>query len=302
MLLGLVGPTATGKTAIALDIAEQLDAEIVCVDSMTVYRRLDIGTAKPSPRERARVPHHLLDLFEAGTRPTVADFQAHAQAALADIRARGKSALLTGGSGLYFRAAADALAFPPTDAAVRARLEREDPASLALRLKELDPDAAAFIDPRNVRRVARALEVIELTGRPFSSFRDSWDHRSDVLVAGLSLDGEAMQERISGRLRRMLDAGLVGEVRGLLDEGLRPWLEQLAAVGYVQAIRLIEGDLDEAGFLEQAARATRRLSRRQLSWFRRDPRVRWFEASEPGRATAGIRAYYGSSEGDGWSS
>lgn len=299
-MLALVGPTATGKTGIALTLAPELGAEVVAVDSMTVYRRLDIGTAKPTPAERARVPHHLIDVFEPGTRPTVAAFQALARAAIDDVVGRGRTPVLVGGSGLYFRAAVDDLSFPPTDPAVRARLEREDPSVLAAWLAERDP--AADIDPRNVRRVVRALEVIELTGRPFSSFREAWARYGDCVVAGLEAPADALRARIEARLRAMLDAGFLDEVRSLLDDGLGPWLERLAPVGYVEAMRHLAGELALDGFLDEAARATARLARRQRSWFRADPRVRWFDATEPERAVSEIRAYYGASEGVRWSS
>jgi tRNA dimethylallyltransferase len=290
--LALVGPTASGKTALAAELAEAFDAEIVCADSMTIYRGMDVGTAKPSAAERARVPHHLLDIAEPGERFTVARFQAAARAALDDIAARGKRALIVGGSGLYFRAIVDALEFPPHDPAVRARLEREDPAALAERLKTLDPVAAGAIDARNPRRVVRALEVVEITGRPFSSFRDAWERYGEVAVAGVRVEGPVLNARIDARLRAMLAAGLLDEVRALLDRGFRDAVTSAPAIGYREAADLLEGRIDADGFADAAARATRRLARRQMSWFRRDPRVRWFDGAELGRAAAEVRAYY----------
>jgi tRNA dimethylallyltransferase len=175
---------------------------------------------------------------------------------------------------------------------VRARLEREDPAALAVRLKELDPAAAAFVDPANKRRVVRALEVIEITGHPFSSFRDDWERRNPVVVAGLDVPPDVLAARIRTRLDGMLDAGLLDEVRALLAAGYRDALTASRAVGYREAIRYLDGELTEEGFVEHAARATRRLARRQVSWFRHDPRVRWFDASDIERATLDVGAYY----------
>jgi len=291
-VIALVGPTATGKTALGIALAERLNAEIVCVDSMTVYRGMDVGTAKPTAEDRARVPHHLLDVFEPGERPTVATFQRAARSAIEGIRARDRVPMVTGGSGLYFRAAVDDLDFPPTDPVVRARLAAEDPEALALRLKERDSDAAAFIEPANTRRVIRALEVIELTGRPFSSFRDAWGRYLDAAVAGVDLPDEVLRARIRARLEHMMEAGLLDEVRALIAHGHGPWLQQLRAIGYVEATEHLDGKTTEAEMLERAARATWRLARRQRSWFRRDPRVRWFDVTEPERAVDDIQAYY----------
>lgn len=291
--LALVGPTASGKTPIALGVAEEFDAEILCVDSMTVYRGMDIGTAKPTAAERALVAHHLLDIADPNEPFTVAMFQAAARAAREQLKARGRRALYVGGSGLYFRAAVDDLSLPPADAEVRARLEDEDLGALTARLKEQDPAAAAFVDPANKRRVVRALEVIEVTGQPFSSFRDDWDHYGDVVVAGLQVSADTLDGRVRARLRAMLERGLLDEVRGLLDRGYRDALVASKAIGYPQAIALLDGASDPEGFIEETARATRAYARRQMSWFRRDPRVVWFNAEEPQNAIAEVRAYYG---------
>ena len=288
----LVGTTCTGKTHIAAALAVEFDAEVVCADSMTVYRGMDIGTAKPSAAERRAVPHHLVDIAAPGDAFTVASFQRSARAAFADIGSRDRRALVVGGSGLYFRAAVDDLKFPPTDAAVRARLQATDPGTLAVRLKELDPEAAAFIDLQNARRVVRALEVIELTGQPFSSFRAAWERYAPVVVAGLHVDGDVLDVGARVRLRAMLEAGFLQEVRALLEAGYRDALTASQAIGYPQAIALIEGAITEAEFIEETARATRRYARRQLSWFRRDPRVVWFDAADGERARDEVRAYY----------
>ena len=289
----LVGPTASGKTTIALDLAERFGAEIVCVDSMTVYRGMDIGTAKPTPEQRARVPHHLLDVADPAETFTVARFQQLARAAIHDIRARGRVPLLAGGSGLYFRAAVDDLTFPPTDVAVRTRLDRRDIHELAVMLKEADETAATFIDLENRRRVVRALEVIEITGRPFSSFRDEWQRRNPAIVAGIRVSTGELATRIEQRVRDMLEGGFLDEVRLLVDRGLRDALTASQAIAYGQAVAHLDGKITREELIAEAARATRRLARRQMSWFRRDPRMRWFEADDVPRATQQISAYYG---------
>ena len=291
-LLALVGPTASGKSAIALALAQRFGAEIVCADSMTVYRGMDIGTAKPTAADRMRVSHHLLDVVDPGEPFSVARYARLARATFEDMRSRGVVPFVVGGSGLYFRAAVDDLDFPPTDAAVRRRIEREDTESLAARLKREDPDAAAFVDLANRRRVVRALEVIELTGRPFSSFRDAWGRYTPAIVAGLTLPLDELDARIERRLRRMLDHGLLDEVRALIDQGHREALLSSRAIPYRQAVALLEETITGEEFLEEAARATRRLARRQLSWFRRDPRIRWFDATQSERAAPEVGAYY----------
>ena len=291
-ILALVGPTASGKSQMAVDLAAELGAEIICADSMTVYRGMDVGTAKASEYDRARIRHHLLDVADPGESFSVARYQRLARSAFDGIEARGNLAMVTGGSGLYFRAAVDRLDFPPTDPAVRARIDTEDAETLAARLKREDPQAATFVDLANRRRVVRALEVITLTGRPFSSFRDAWGRYTPAIVAGLDLPLEILDARIESRLRDMVDHGLLDEVQALIDEGFREALVSSQAIPYRQAVALVEEEIDKDAFFEQAARATRRLARRQRSWFRKDPRVRWFDASQTERAGAEVRAYY----------
>jgi len=291
-LLALVGPTASGKSQIALHLAERFGAEIVCADSMTVYRGMDIGTAKPGRGDRERIPHHLVDVVDPGEAFSVARYQQLAREAIRDIRSRGVVPLVAGGSGLYFRAAVDDLAFPPADADVRSRLEGEDGETLAARLKRQDPEAAAFVDLANRRRVVRALEVIEITGKPFSSFRDAWGRYTPAIVAGVSPALEIVDARIEQRLHEMLEHELLDEVRALIRAGFRDALTQSQAIPYRQAVELVEGSMKEDAFFEQAARATRRLARRQLSWFRRDPRIRWFDGDQTERVAAEVGAYY----------
>lgn len=291
-LLALVGPTASGKSSIALRLADVFDCEIVSADSMTVYRGLDIGTAKPSGTERERISHHLVDVVDPGELFSVASYQRLVHEALSEIRSRNKLPLVVGGSGLYFRAAVDDLDFPPTDADVRSRLEKEEGETLAARLKREDPEAASFVDLANRRRVVRALEVIEITGKPFSSFRDAWGRYTPAIVAGVAPDLAALDARIEQRLHEMLDHGLLDEVRALIVRGYRDALVSSQAIPYRQAVGLVEETMTREEFFEQAARATHRLARRQLSWFRRDPRIRWFDGGQTERVTAEVGAYY----------
>lgn len=294
-VLALVGPTASGKSAIALALAPGLRAEIVSLDSMQVYRGMDIGTAKPTPEEQRRVPHHMIDVADPGRPYSVAAFQASARAATDSVLLRGRVPLLVGGSGLYYRAVVDELEFPPTDPRTRAAIERNDPGDLLERLRANDPEAASHIEPQNVRRVVRALEVMELTGRPFSEFRTAWDRyesRYDLVVAGLRVDPEVLGERVAARVNHMLEAGLVDEVRKLLDRGLRRALTASRAIAYPEIVAHLDGATTLEDSRGHIVRNTRRFARRQMSWFRADPRIRWFDASDTERAGEGIEAYY----------
>ena len=283
-VLAVVGPTAVGKSSVALDLALALDAEVVSVDSMQVYRGMDIGTDKATPEMRTRVPHHVVDVWEPGHDLSVAEFQSEARAAIEDIARAGRVPLLVGGSGLYFRAVVDDLAFPPRSAEVRERLEervdQQGAQALHDELQRLDPAAAARIEPRNARRIVRALEVIELTGRPFSA-ADAWERyqsRYDLRVAGLDRARDDLYERIVRRVREMLEAGLADEARRVEAGGMSASARQ--ALGYKQVLDAApETSLDEIE--REIVRATKRFARRQLAWFRADPRVRWFEASAP---------------------
>lgn len=291
-LLGVVGPTATGKTDLSLQLAQSLGAEIVSVDSMVIYRGMDIGTAKPSRADRERVPHHLLDLADPSEPFSVATYQREGRAALRGIRGRGRLALLTGGSGLYLRALVDDLEFPPTDAAIRAELEREAAAigaqALHRRLAATDPAAAAKIEPENLRRTVRALEVPALTGRPFSDFATAWDGypAGRVRAAGIEQPRAVLAERIAARVDAMLDRGWIGEVAGLIERGFGPWLTASQAIGYAELARHLNGDLTLEEAVDRTVRRTKNLARRQLAWFRRDPRIRWFPVGEGGAVEA----------------
>jgi tRNA dimethylallyltransferase len=295
VVLALVGATGAGKTGVSLAVAPGLRAEIVSVDSMQIYTGMDVGTAKPTRDERRRVPHHMIDIADPGTRFSVAAFQGSARAAADAIIVRGRTPLLVGGSGLYYRAVVDELEFPPTDAAVRSAIARGDPADLVARLRADDPDAAERIDPANVRRVVRALEVMELTSKRFSDFRTAWDRyesRYDLIAAGMRVPSDELDVRVALRVDRMLDAGLVEEVRGLLDRGFRSSLTAARAIAYPEIVAHLDGTISIEEAREQIVRNTRRYARRQMSWFRSDPRIRWFEAADTERATEEIRAYY----------
>ena len=284
--LALVGPTAVGKTEASLVLAERLHAEILLIDSMTVYRGMDVGTAKPSPEERRRVPHHQVDVADPARPFSVATFQRLAAEELVRIAERGTRPFLVGGSGLYFRAIVDGLEFPGTDPELRRSLEAEaaalGPGPLHERLAAFDPGAAAKMEPSNARRIVRALEVAALTGRPFSEYGEPWDRYPEgrVRAAGVTMSADAMRLRIEVRARAQLEGGLLDEARSLLGSGMDRTASQ--AIGYAEAIEHLEGrlSLDEA--LERIVRRTRALARRQTAWFRRDPRVRWFEADERG--------------------
>jgi tRNA dimethylallyltransferase len=287
-LLALVGPTASGKTEAGIELAARLCAEIVSVDSMVVYRGMDVGTAKPTPEQRARVRHHLLDVAAAGEAFSVARYQALAAQALRAISERGSRPLLVGGSGLYFRAVVDGLAFPGTDPGIRgilwAEAEMAGPAMLHRRLQAFDPGAADKIEPSNVRRTVRALEVAALTGRPFSSFAADWDRYPPVGVraAGLDVAPDVLRTRIECRVRAMVEAGLVDEVRNLLDRGLGPALTAGQAIGYAEMAWYLGGRMSLEEAVRSTVRRTRALARRQLAWFRRDPRITWFGVGQEG--------------------
>ncbi len=293
--IALVGPTATGKSDLALDLAEALAArgvsgevaaEVVNADAMQLYRGMDIGTAKLPPDARRGVPHHLLDVLEVTETATVAAYQRDARAAVDAVRARGGVPLVVGGSGLYVQAVLDDLRFPGTDPSLRARLDAElatvGSAALHARLAVRDPDAARDILASNGRRIVRALEVVELTGRPFAaSLPRPGAPRHDALLVGLDRDTAVLDERIAARVDAMLAAGLVEEVAALAARGLRDGATASRAVGYREVLEHLDGasDLDEAR--RRTVVATRRLVRRQRSWFRRDARVHWLDAAAP---------------------
>ncbi|SHG69148.1 tRNA dimethylallyltransferase [Jatrophihabitans endophyticus] len=286
-VLAVVGPTATGKSELAIALAQRLDGEIVNADSMQLYEGMDVGTAKVPPAERGGVPHHLLDVWPLAKSAAVAQYQTMARDAIAEIHGRGRLPILVGGSGLYLRGALDDLDFPGEDAAIRARLYAEldelGAATLHARLAGVDPEAAAAILPSNGRRIARALEVIELTGGPFVARMPGFESIYDTVQLGL--DRADLDERVELRVHRMVEQGLVAEIRALLPRGLRAGPTAGKALGYQQLLAVVDdagdviGDLDDA--VAQTVRGTLRFVRRQRRWFRRDPRVRWLDGAAP---------------------
>ncbi len=283
-LIAVVGATAAGKSDLAVEIALALGGEVVNADSMQLYRGMDIGTAKLTPAERRGVPHHLLDVWDVTRTASVAEYQELADAVIADITRRGQVAVVTGGSGLYIRAALGDLEFPGTDEVIRARLEAElaaaGTAPLYARLRAADPVAAAAILPGNGRRIVRALEVIELSGRPFSATMPGYDGGRPAVQLGVQVGRPELDWRIAARVDRMWAAGFEAEVRALAGRGLRDGRTACRALGYQQLLRCLDGELTSDQAREETIRATRRFARRQESWFRRDPRVRWLSAGE----------------------
>ena len=301
-LVVVAGPTGTGKSELALALAERLDGEIVNADSMQLYRGMDIGTAKLPPADRRGVAHHLLDVLDVTQTASVAAYQRDARAAIEGILGRGRTPLLVGGSGLYIRAVVDSIEFPATDPAVRARLEDElaavGAAAMAERLTRADPEAAVMIGPANGRKIVRALEVIELTGRPFSATMPRYDAPVYGAVQ-LLLDRETgeLDRRLEHRVRRMVAAGLLEEVRRLDAQGLRRGVTAARALGYAQFLRVLDGGATVDQAVATTAQATRRFVRRQRSWFRRDPRMIDLDAARPDLLDRAVDAVDGASVG-----
>lgn len=298
-IVAVVGPTATGKSRLALALAERLGGEIVNADALQVYRGFDIGTAKPGPDERARVPHHLLDILEPEERYSAGEFRRRALVAIGEIRGRGRLPLLVGGSGLYLRALLDGISpIPPVPETVRRRLARAAgaPGGLAaLRqgLEAVDPEIARRLPPGDRQRLLRALEVHEATGRPISAWQRERPFGQRALPAlrlGLTLPRPLLYDAIARRLRDMVAAGWVAEVRALLDAGIPPQAPAFQALGYRQLVRHILGDqtLDQA--MASTLVATRRFAKRQSTWFRKEAGVRWLDATDPDAALAAVAA------------
>lgn len=275
-MIAIVGPTASGKSALALRVAERLGGEIVSADSRQVYRGMNVGTAKATAEERARVPHHLIDVADPGQPYDVFRFQHDARAALTSIRGRGRVALVVGGTGLYVRALLDGLdlAALPRDPALRARLEAEDPAGLYERLRQIDPEAAVRVDPRNIRRVVRYLEVATLAGRALPRRRVP---AVPALRIGLRPPRETLVAAIERRVRDMAHRGVLDETRALVARGIDPRLPSMSAHGYVHWAAHLRGEIDLETAIGRTARDVRAYSRRQMTWFRRDASIRWFD-------------------------
>ena len=273
----IVGPTGTGKSDLSLDLAEQFEGEIVNTDAMQFYRGMDIGTAKLSVAERRGLPHHLLDILDVTEEASVATFQTQVRETIDDIVARGKRAILVGGSGLYVRAAIDHLEFPPTNAEVRATLQDRATAEgldvLKAELAQVDPESASRLSDE--RRIIRALEVFQLTGRPFTSFMPQREYLRDTVQIGLDMDRAALHERLALRVHRMAEAGLLDEVERLGKQGLRDGKTASRAIGYQQFLSVLDGEMSVDVAIESTIVATRQFARRQVTWFKADPRVTW---------------------------
>lgn len=281
-MIAIVGPTASGKSALAMRVALSLGGEIVSADSRQVYRGMDIGTAKPTAAERARVPHHLIDVADPGERYDALRYQRDARAALAEIRTRGRVAIVVGGTGLYVRALLDGLDLASVghDPTVRARLEVEDPATLHERLRALDPVTASRVDPRNRRRLVRYLEAATLAGGPVARARGS---PIPAVRIGLRPPRDVLVDAIERRVREMVAAGVLDEARALVARGVDPRLPSMSAHGYVHWAAHLRGEIDLEAAIRLTARDVRAYSRRQMTWFRRDAAIRWFDptATDP---------------------
>ncbi|GAA1923423.1 tRNA (adenosine(37)-N6)-dimethylallyltransferase MiaA [Streptomyces sodiiphilus] len=297
-VITVVGPTAAGKSGLGVEIARRLGGEVINADSMQLYRGMDIGTAKLTPKEQQGVPHHLLDVWDVTRTASVAEYQRLARAEIDRLLAAGRTPVLVGGSGLYVRAAVDTLEFPGTDPRVRTRLEAEldqvGSGPLHRRLALADPRAAEAILPGNGRRIVRALEVIEITGRPFTAHLPGPDEEREhyrTVHLGVRVGRPELDERIAVRVDRMWEAGLVEEVRGLEAAGLRQGRTASRALGYQQLLAALAGESTPEQAREETVRATKRFARRQETWFRRDRRVHWLDGSVTAPATLGEQAW-----------
>lgn len=290
-LVAVVGPTGSGKSELGLALAGELNGEIINADAMQFYRGMDIGTAKVPVSERRGIPHHLLDVLDITDEASVAAFQVQARGVIEDIRRRGRLPVLVGGSGLYLRAALDVLEFPGTDPAVRKRLETEladtGEAGLRTRLAAVDPYSAGR--QLDARRLVRALEVHEVTGRPFSSFMPQRRYHQPALQLGLEVDRELLKDRLARRVHSMVEGGLLDEVRRLDQAGLRGGRTASRALGYAQFLQVLDGEATEAAAAEDTVAATRRFARRQLTWFRADPRITWLDWQDPALVERSVR-------------
>jgi tRNA dimethylallyltransferase len=293
-VIAVVGPTAAGKSDLGVLLAQRLGGEVINADSMQLYRGMDIGTAKLTPEERGGVPHHLLDIWDVTVAASVAEYQKLARARIEALLAEGRWPVLVGGSGLYVRGAVDRMEFPGTDPEVRARLEEElerhGPGALHARLAAADPEAGAAILPSNGRRIVRALEVVEITGKPFTANLPGHESVYDTVQIGVDVPRPELDDRIARRVDRMWEAGLVEEVRVLEAQGLREGRTACRALGYQQILAALAGECTEDEARAETVRATKRFARRQDSWFRRDPRVHWLSGAADDAAGMSERA------------
>jgi tRNA dimethylallyltransferase len=285
-VLALVGPTGVGKTALALELAEHLPIEVVSADSRTVYRWMDIGTAKPTLEERRRVPHHLIDVVDPDQAYSLAAYQEQALAAIARIASRGRQPVLVGGAGLYISAVCDGLAMPdvPPDPAFRAAMEerarREGWQALQSDLERVDIDSAKRIEPRNVRRVIRALEVFHATGKPFSAWQTPEAPPVESVQVGLGLDRQVLFSRLDERIEAWLASGFVEEVQSLLGRGYEPGLPSMSSIGYREMAQVLAGKLSLDEAVVQIKNATHQYAKRQMTWFSRKKHIHWLDARD----------------------
>ena len=283
----ICGATATGKSDLAVSLAQEIGAEIINADSMQIYKGMDIGTAKLAPADRGGIEHHMLDILAVTQDSTVAWYQGLARQSVTEIHSRGKHAIIVGGTGLYIKSILDDLNFPDTDAAIRQKLTEEAKefgiVQLFQRLEQLDPAAAAAIDQQNERRIIRALEVIEITGKPFTANlpREDSSLYPNALQFGLVMDRAELGARVEARVDCMWEAGFVAEVDRLIDEGITKATTARRALGYAQIITMRNGDISEDLAIEETKRATRQYVRRQETWFSRDARIKWISPTQP---------------------
>jgi tRNA dimethylallyltransferase len=284
-LVIISGATATGKSELAIEVAKEIGAEIISADSMQLYKGMDIGTAKLTMAERQGITHHLLDLVDVKTDVTVSWYQELARAKIDELRGAGNSVVVVGGTGLYIKAILDDLNFPETDPEVRMKLNQEAEKiggdAMHQKLAKLDPAASLAIPKENVRRVIRALEVIEITGKPFTAIlpREDSTKYPDAMQFGLAMDRESLDIRIDNRVAKMWEAGFVDEVEELINQGILEGKTAQAAIGYAQIIRMKHGSMSQEEAIEDTARATRQYARRQETWFSRDLRITWLSAT-----------------------
>jgi len=284
-LVIISGATATGKSELAIEVAKEIGAEIISADSMQLYKGMDIGTAKLTMAERQGITHHLLDLVDVKTDVTVSWYQELARAKIDELRGAGNSVVVVGGTGLYIKAILDDLNFPETDPEVRMKLNQEAEKiggdAMHQRLAKLDPAASLAIPKENMRRVIRALEVIEITGKPFTAIlpREDSTKYPDAMQFGLAMDRESLDIRIDNRVAKMWEAGFVDEVEELINQGILEGKTAQAAIGYAQIIRMKHGSMSQEEAIEDTARATRQYARRQETWFSRDLRITWLSAT-----------------------
>ena len=283
----ICGPTATGKSDLALEVASLIEGEIINADSMQLYKGMDIATAKLTLEERAGIPHHLLDILTVDQDASVAQYQGLARAAIEEIQSRNKAVIIVGGTGLYIKSIIDEMNFPETDPELRKKLEEEaellGTAELYSRLRLLDPEAAAAIEPANTRRIIRALEVIEVTGQPYSANlpSDTSIRYPNALHIGLAMERSSLAPRIEARVHRMWQQGLVSEVEQLINDGLLRGTTAQRAIGYAQVIAMRNGEISESQAIEETIVATRQYVRRQETWFKRDARIQWIAEGQP---------------------